>query len=58
MSTYPGVDINKITERNYIALFEQSFNMINARLNGKIEHETERDKRKRLKEEFRKLMNG
>jgi hypothetical protein len=36
-------------------LLEQSFNMTNLKLSGKLEYESERAKRRRLKEEY---LNG
>jgi len=55
LATYPGIDIGKITQRNFMMLLEQAPNITSYRLNGKLENETERDRRKRLKEQY---LNG
>lgn len=64
LHTYPGLNpfnLGKITQRQYDILLKQSFNLKNFDINGKLEYETEYDKRKRLqlewKEDIEKILN-
>ena len=53
LHTYPGIDLNKITQRKYNALLNQCFNLKAFDLTGKLEMQTFWDKQKRLQEELR-----
>ena len=55
LSTFPSLNLETLTNREYSQFFEQAFNMTNFRLNGKIELQNESDKQKDIKEEFEDL---
>jgi len=53
LHTYPGIDLNKITQRKYNALLNQCFNLKAFDLTGKLEMQTFWDKQEQLREELR-----
>ena len=55
LHTYPGLDLNKITQRKYNALLNQCFNIVGFKLSGKLEMETFWDKQERLREELKEV---
>lgn len=55
LHTYPGLNLNKITQRKYNALLSQCFNIVGFKLSGKLEMETYWDKQKRLQEELKDI---